>query len=199
MLSEGEILFRILLLAILLLFIGHRAYYNAKISGDENEILDQKADGWVERIAGLLIMLALIGSVLYIVKPAWVAWAAIRTPRDVRWLGVALATAGFILLQWSQNALGEQWSDRPQIVADHILVQGGPYQWIRHPIYTSFLLILSAPLFVSSNWFIGLAWILGTALDIAKRIAFEEEKLGGQFGEDYRKYRERTGALLPRL
>jgi len=196
---EGPLLFRLLLLAMLVLFVAHRAYYNAKTSGDEKEVLDQKDDGWVERFAGTLVIIALVSSATYIVKPAWMRWSSVPIPVYLRWGGAALAAVGFVLLQWSHVALGQFWSDRPQIASDHELIQSGPYKRIRHPIYTSFLLILSAPLFITGNWFLGLTWILGTAIDIAKRIEYEEHRLESLFGEEYRRYREQTGALLPKF
>ena len=197
--AEDPLIFRLTLLVMFILFIAHRAYYNAKISADEKEVLDQKDEGWVERLAGFLVFIALISSVLYIAKPSWMIWSSVPFPDYVRWFGAALAGLGFLLLQYSHFALGQHWSDRPQIASDHELIQNGPYKRIRHPIYTSFLMILSAPLFLAANWFLGLAWIAGTAIDIAKRIQYEEQRLEGLFGDEYRRYRERTGALLPRL
>jgi protein-S-isoprenylcysteine O-methyltransferase Ste14 len=78
-------------------------------------------------------------------------------------------------------------------------VSTGPYQWIRHPIYTAFLLILGSILLISANWFIGGLWIILTAVDIWGRIRFEEEKLQARFGEAYGRYLQTTGALLPRF
>jgi protein-S-isoprenylcysteine O-methyltransferase Ste14 len=61
------------------------------------------------------------------------------------------------------------------------------------------LLILSAPLLISSNWLIGLLWIAPTALEVASRIRYEEALLAEQFGDDYLEYMTHTGRLLPRL
>jgi protein-S-isoprenylcysteine O-methyltransferase Ste14 len=77
------------------------------------------------------------------------------------------------------------------------LITSGPYQIIRHPIYTAFLLILGSTLLISANWLIGLAWIGMTALEVASRIGFEEQLMLEYFGEQYREYMKRTGKLLP--
>jgi protein-S-isoprenylcysteine O-methyltransferase Ste14 len=75
----------------------------------------------------------------------------------------------------------------------------GPYRWIRHPIYTSFLLILGSTLLITANWFIGSLWLAVTALDVRSRIKFEEGRLEARFGATYDSYRRSTGSLLPRL
>ena len=110
-----------------------------------------------------------------------------------------MALAGFALLQWAQNALGKSWSDAPRMIKEQALVTSGPYQFIRHPIYAAFILILGSTLFVSANWLIGLAWTGMTMLEIASRISFEEKLMVEYFGDQYREYMQRTGRLLPRI
>jgi protein-S-isoprenylcysteine O-methyltransferase Ste14 len=82
---------------------------------------------------------------------------------------------------------------------DQSLVTSGPYHWIRHPIYTAFLLIMSAPLLISANWFIGGLWLGLTGLEVMGRIQFEEALMLETFGEQYRVYMQKTGRLIPRL
>jgi protein-S-isoprenylcysteine O-methyltransferase Ste14 len=106
---------------------------------------------------------------------------------------------GFAFLQWAQNTLGKNWSDTPRMIKEQALITSGPYQFIRHPIYTAFLLILGSTLFISSNWLIGLAWIGMTLLELASRIRFEEGLMLEYFGDQYRAYMKRTGRLLPKI
>jgi protein-S-isoprenylcysteine O-methyltransferase Ste14 len=107
--------------------------------------------------------------------------------------------AGFVLLQWSQVSLGANWSDIPRFLEGQDLVTRGPYRWIRHPIYSAFLLILGSLLLITANWFVGLLWIAMTGLDVAARMRAEEAMMVGHFGEPYQAYLRRTGRLLPRL
>ena len=79
------------------------------------------------------------------------------------------------------------------------LITSGPYRSIRHPIYTSFLMILGSTLFISSNWLIGLGWLGMTILEVFSRIRFEESLMTEYFGEGYREYRKRTGRLFPKI
>jgi len=45
----------------------------------------------------------------------------------------------------------------------------------------------------------GALWIAMTGLDVRSRIAFEEDRMLARFGEEYRSYRARTGALFPKI
>ena len=82
---------------------------------------------------------------------------------------------------------------------EQALITSGPYRVIRHPIYTTFILILGSTLFISANWLIGLSWIGMTVLEIISRIRFEESLMLEYFGNQYREYMQRTGRLLPKL
>jgi protein-S-isoprenylcysteine O-methyltransferase Ste14 len=73
----------------------------------------------------------------------------------------------------------------------------GPYGWVRHPMYSAFLLILSAPGLIAANWFIGLSWIAMTAADVLSRIRAEEAMMLAKFGDRYAIYSRQTGRLLP--
>jgi protein-S-isoprenylcysteine O-methyltransferase Ste14 len=196
---ENELIYRILLALLILAFVANRAYYTRKYGQPEEETVRGREQNVASTAAGLLAILAMLSSLAYIVNPAWMAWAALPLPAWLRWFGVALALAGFGLLQWSHLALGRNWSDAPRLLREQSFVNDGPYRRIRHPIYTAFLMILGATLFISANWFIGLAWIGMTSLEVASRMRFEEEIMVERFGDEYIAYMNRTGRLLPRV
>jgi len=194
---DQETLFGFIQALVFVGFVAHRGYYNRKFPGSEADTLERQRPGVSTRIANLLAIPALFGLVAYLISPASMSWASMTLPAWSRWGGVGLAGMGFALLQWSHVTLGRNWSDHPRITATQTLVTDGPYSRIRHPIYTSFILILGSSLYISANWFIGLLWIIATAIDIGARIRFEEEKMVARFGEEYRRYKARTGSLLP--
>jgi protein-S-isoprenylcysteine O-methyltransferase Ste14 len=189
--------FRIVLTGVFFAFIGHRGYYSRKMPPAEGDTLESQEASLRTTLAGILAFAGLGALLIYLVSPNQMAWASVNFPTWLRWGGVVVAGAGFGLLQWSQITLGANWSDTPRITKSQVLVTAGPYRWVRHPIYTAFLLILSAPLLIAANWFLGGAWIVMAAIDIQGRIKFEEEKMMSQFGEVYQKYRDQTGGLLP--
>ena len=194
-----DLIFRILLLLLLVAFVAHRGYYTKKYGRPESEASRAREKSLGQKAIDLLNVLALLTTAVYLVAPGVLAWAALPFPEWLRWAGVGLAIAGFALLQCAHAALSRNWSDTPRLLEDQSLVTGGPYHWIRHPIYTAFLLILSAPLFLSANWLVGSLWILSTALEVRSRVRYEESLMAEQFGENYRDYMARTGRLLPRL
>ena len=80
---------------------------------------------------------------------------------------------------------------------DHELIRGGPYRWVRHPIYTGLLLALMGSAIAMNEWrgLIGVALI---TLALLRKIVVEERFLTEQFGDDYRRFRAAVPALIPR-
>ena len=77
------------------------------------------------------------------------------------------------------------------------LVEDGPYRFIRHPFYSSYVLAWSAGTVATARW-----WLLLTVAVMViiywKAAAIEEEKFSrSALAEEYQKYRERTAWLLP--
>jgi protein-S-isoprenylcysteine O-methyltransferase Ste14 len=196
---QNEFTFRILLFIVIVAFIVHRGYYTRKNTASDENTLKMREEGLATRMAGILSMIGFIAIIAYVINPVWMAWAALALPLWLRWTGVGIALAGFALLQWAQNTLGKNWSDTPRMMKEQRLVTNGPYQWIRHPIYTAFLLILGSTLFISANWLIGLTWAGMTVLEILSRIHFEESIMLEYFGDEYREYMKKTGAFMPKL
>ncbi len=196
---EIDTTFRIILALLFAAFITHRGYYSRKRAKTPGLPMTERQADPLATLANLLAFPGLIALVIQIAYPRWISWASIPMPAWMRWLGAAVALAGFALLQWAQQALGRNWSDAPRLIAGQALVTWGPYRGIRHPIYAAFLLILGSTLLISANWLVGLTWIGMTALETVSRVAFEERILCAYFGDAYREYMKHTGRLLPRL
>ena len=192
-------IFRILLPSVLIAFVLHRGYYVRNHSQPEDAKMKKREEGLISRVAGLLGMLGFISVVAFTIAPGWIKFGELSFPNWLRWTGVGLALLGFFLLQWAQVTLGQSWSDTPRMMEEQTLVTRGPYEFIRHPIYTAFILILGSTLFISSNWLIGICWAGMTILETYSRIGFEESLMIEYFGDEYRQYMKKTGRLLPRL
>src|SRR5215207_7946408 len=193
-----ETIFRIILPLLIITFAAHCGYYVRK-HGKEENTLKQRDEGLASKVASLLGLVGFVTVIAYAVQPGWLSWAALPLPLWLRWTGAGIALLGFALLQWAQNTLGKNWSDTPRMIKEQSLITSGPYQFIRHPIYTAFLLILGSTLFISANWLIGSAWLGMTLLELASRIRFEEGLMLEYFGDQYRAYMKRTGRLLPKI
>jgi protein-S-isoprenylcysteine O-methyltransferase Ste14 len=134
--------------------------------------------------------------VLYVVNPAWLSWFSIALPSGVRWLGAGLGAAGLILLVWVHQTLGKYWSATLQLKKEHALVTSGPYRWVRHPMYTALVLLFVGLFLVSALWLF-LLLVVASVLLFCRVIDKEEAMMVEQFGEEYRRYMERTGRFLP--
>lgn len=194
-----ETLFRIILPVLIIAFAVHRGYYVKNHSQPEDVTLKKRQEGIASKVSGVLAVIGFISVIAFAINPNWLAFASLSFPVWLRWVGVALALAGFALLQWAQVTLGKSWSDTPRMMKEQTLITSGPYQFIRHPIYTAFVLILGSALLISANWLIGLAWLGMTVLEVASRVGFEESLMLEYFGDQYREYMKKTGRLLPRL
>jgi protein-S-isoprenylcysteine O-methyltransferase Ste14 len=196
---QTQTIFRIILPALILIFVIHRGYYVSKHTKPEDQTLKRREHGAASTIAGLMSLAGFVAIIAQVANPEWMSWADLAFPTWVRWFGVGIAVLGFVLLQWSQNTLGKNWSDTPRMLKEQALITSGPYQYVRHPIYTAFLLILSSTFLISANWMIGLTWIGMAVLEIASRIGFEESLMIEYFGDQYREYMKKTGRLLPKV
>lgn len=116
---------------------------------------------------------------------------------------VTLGAGIFALALWvfriSHKALGRNWSITLEIRDRHKLVCGGPYAMVRHPMYTSFLLMGLGQAFLLSNWVVGLAGLIGFAVLFFLRVDKEERMMLENFGPEYRAYMERTKRIIPYL
>ena len=110
--------------------------------------------------------------------------------------GVLCCGSGVGFAIWARLMLGRNWSGVVTLKEDHELIRRGPYRYVRHPIYSGFLLGL-----FGATLTVGLVRAaLGTALLLAVflyKIHKEERLLSRQFPEDYAAYRRQVKALVP--
>lgn len=149
----------------------------------------------------LLILLVGLGQ---IVLPCIVATqpvlglAARAQPLACTVLGVAVMLAGLWLFWRSHAELGDSWSVTLELNAQHRLVTDGLYRFVRHPMYASFLVLGLGQALLVANWIAGLSGLAATALLMVVRLPREEAMMIERFGNQYREYRRRVGAVLPR-
>ena len=114
-------------------------------------------------------------------------------------LGAIVFAGALWLFRRSHKELGRNWSITLEIREQHRLVSGGPYALVRHPMYTSFMLMGVGQAFLLSNWVAGLAGLVGFAVLFFLRVDKEERMMMESFGPDYLAYMARTKRLIPYL
>lgn len=85
------------------------------------------------------------------------------------------------------------------VLKNRELAQDGPYALMRHPLYTGNIALVSGFALANSTW-----WALPVALAFfwfyyPPAIEYEDRKLSGIFGEQWKQWSARTPALVPRL
>ncbi len=105
--------------------------------------------------------------------------------------GGGLVLAGVALRVWCAGHL----------VKTEQLTCGGPYAWIRHPLYLGTLLIAAGLLVAAGGpvapWGLGLLLPVFFVYYLPYKERIESARLERRFGERYRAYRASVPALLP--
>jgi protein-S-isoprenylcysteine O-methyltransferase Ste14 len=115
------------------------------------------------------------------------------------WLGpvslvVTLAGLGFAI--WARVTIAGNWSGTVTLKQDHELVRGGPYAWVRHPIYTGLILALTGTAIATDAWRGWIAVAVVTA-SFLRKLRTEEAFMREAFGAAYDAYAQSVPALVP--
>jgi protein-S-isoprenylcysteine O-methyltransferase Ste14 len=147
-----------------------------------------------------MVVLALV-PLLTPMAGAWAArhaWALLPFAPIVSAAGIAAVAAGLGLRIRAMGVLGARFSPLVAIQREHALETSGPYAHVRHPGYLGALLACAggALAFGSAAALPLVALMLAAQL---VRVRAEEALLAARFGDEWRAYVRRTGALLPRF
>jgi len=114
---------------------------------------------------------------------------------SVRIAGALVILAGGVLVGWARLAFAS-WRFRARLDAGHQLATGGPFRFVRHPIYAGLdLLALGTALWIPTT--LTLLAVPAMALGGELRARAEEPLLEHAFGDVYREYRRRTKRFIP--
>ncbi len=150
---------------------------------------------------------------LYLIVALW--WVGIAMDFSLSWLlpqaaipwkrtslffvGICLMLLGVVFRWYCVAVLGKYFTFDVAIHSGHVLVEVGPYRYIRHPSYSGALLTLLGFGLSLGNW-AGLAAALSCmGFAYAYRIPIEEAALASALGETYTQYRKKTWRLVPFL
>jgi protein-S-isoprenylcysteine O-methyltransferase Ste14 len=110
-------------------------------------------------------------------------------------IGLALFVLGLALAIWARLYLGRNWGMPMSQKVDPELVTTGPYQSIRHPIYSGMILAMIGTAIAVSLYGLVAVILLGAYFVYS---AFMEERLmTGLFPDSYPEYKRSTKMLVP--
>lgn len=184
--------FAILLVAVVRVARRLRARPDGTVSqtGNERPVLL-----WIRGALGIVFYAAIIE---WLVPGTRLEVIVVPLPAAVRWSGQGILLAGILLVWWAFETLGPHYRGGLGLWDDHRLVTRGPYRWVRHPVYLGFVVAIVGVGLLSANWVAGASGVLLTSAIPLLRVGLEEAELERRFGAEYRDYRTRTGAFLPR-
>jgi protein-S-isoprenylcysteine O-methyltransferase Ste14 len=110
-------------------------------------------------------------------------------------LGLVIFAVGLGFAIWARVHIGRNWGTPMSQKDDPELVTSGPYQLVRHPIYSG-VLVAGIGTGVALSW----TWLIAVALAgvyFVYSAAIEERNLIKQFPDAYPVYRHSTKMLVP--
>ncbi len=195
-----ELIFRIFLSTQIVVILGIRKYYQRQSSESKKQgVVCDRDTAIAIVVPSFLLTVSMIAAIVYVIHPPWIRWSTVTLWPGFRWLGVATVAMGVVLLFWCQYELGKNFFGGMKIRDGHQLVVSGPYRYVRHPMYTAFIVIGIGFFLVTSSWIVVLPWLFGTVWVLWSRFGQEEQMLSDEFGEAYDEYRKRTGRLIPKI
>jgi protein-S-isoprenylcysteine O-methyltransferase Ste14 len=147
--------------------------------------------------AGVLWRIGVLVVVVILSQGVRQGWIPRPTPfpYGVQVIGVVLTALGIGFAIWARMTLGRNWGMPMTLREKPELVTGGPYAYVRHPIYTGIIFaMLGTALTVGAWWFFVLLIAFGYFLISTHQ---EEKDMVQHFPEAYPAYRARTKRLIP--
>jgi len=109
--------------------------------------------------------------------------------------GLLMFLIGFMLAISARRCLGKNWGMPMTEKQNPELVTSGPYAYIRHPIYTSILLMVLGSFFIVNIYWL-IVFIIASVFFIYSALA-EEKLMTQQFPKVYPSYKAKTKMLIP--
>ncbi len=189
---------------IIFLEIGYFAFFLGTVWRviRYGELVSRQEDLQVKETSGRIASLVTVVGLLGV---HWLAVYTFSTQSEIsssllsqclNALGITLIFASISVSQVAIRTLGK-FFDRLTIKSDHQLVTEGIYSLVRHPIYTSYILLfVGFCTILQSLWGFGLLFSV-CLVWFGNRIGIEEQMLLERFGDEYQTYCQQTKRLFP--
>ena len=110
-------------------------------------------------------------------------------------VGTVLFLTGLLLALWARVHLGRNWGTPMSEKVDAELITGGPYRYIRNPIYSGLILAMVGSSIAISPYGLLLAAVFAAYFVYSSLV--EERIMGRLFPSTYPDYRRSTKRLIP--
>lgn len=188
--------YELVYLIVLVIMFAVRRYY--VLISQARGVKEQVYNTRLDRLMTWLTEAGLVAGFIYIFTD-WLDFANYPGVTWLGWIGVPIIGFGLWLLWQAYIDLDRSWSPHVEIRKDQKLITDGVYLHIRHPMYAGYLLLGIGQVLCLANWLAGPAFLGLYGLFYLQRVQREEEMMLSKFGEEYRRYMQHTGRLIPRL
>ena len=152
-----------------------------------------------EKLLLILLLLGMFIVPLIYSASTWLDFANYALPTWTGWIGAVLIVLALIVFWRAHVDLKTNWSPSLEIREKHELITHGIYGYIRHPMYASqWLWVIAQPLLLQ-NWLAGWLNLVVFIFFYSLRVRAEEKMMIDTFGEQYREYMKKVGAVFPNL
>ncbi|MCJ7825190.1 MAG: isoprenylcysteine carboxylmethyltransferase family protein [Anaerolineales bacterium] len=124
-------------------------------------------------------------------------WIASTMPIAVKVFGILLSALAVVLGVAARISLGRSYSPRASHDVEGMLVQKGPYRWIRHPLYAAAILWTVGWPLIMASFLSSIISIVLVGPAIRSRMIAEEAELLLAYGEPYAIYQKSTWRIFP--
>jgi protein-S-isoprenylcysteine O-methyltransferase Ste14 len=143
--------------------------------------------------------LILFGAVVPILTYNLFPQAQYEVSSGLQIVGAVLLIIALIMFQQAHASLDRQFSHTLSIKNNHKLITTGIFNYVRHPMYSTALLIFISKALLMPNYFSLSSFAVALGLLYAVRISEEEKMMLAEFGAEYEKYQKNTCGLIPKL
>ena len=129
---QDELIFRVILVLGFVAVFPVALYHRLKANASKDK-LDRRQEGlFILLTLRPVALIKMMGTLAWLIHPAWMAWSSVGLPPWLRWIGVPLGVMAATLLIVTFRSLGTNITDTVVTRARHTLVTDGPYRWVRH-------------------------------------------------------------------
>lgn len=107
-------------------------------------------------------------------------------------MGIILLFPGLLVYFWSIRTINRN-------IGKGTLFTGGPYRYSRHPLYSSWVILIIPGLVLIMGSVLGISVPIYMYIVCRHLVRKEERHLETTFGDEYAVYAKKVGCILPRI
>jgi protein-S-isoprenylcysteine O-methyltransferase Ste14 len=139
-----------------------------------------------------------VAAFMFVVRRAILSSGSVVLWHATPLLGIiadAITVIGLLITLWARLVLGSNWSASVVFKERHVLIEDGPYRFVRHPIYSGVLLMVFGTMLLWGR-LVGVVAFVVVIVGLSVKASLEERLLTSHFPDAYARYRRRVKAAV---